>query len=196
MVREGDTAAHKPLGVTSSTVCIAGIYKEPPEHPCTSENGQFNSSGSCEPKMRHLITIIGKGDKGTVAVLSGEKDHSYCRTSAGGNEQRSRLSVAALPGQQQLETGSRSILGAESAVGTLGGGSLCRLPDDSISNICYWKPDPGAKMTDAFSCKWNGKMMYAFPPFCLITRCLAKLSKDGGEMILVTQTWNTQLWYP
>ena len=145
MVREGDTAAHKPLGVTSSTVCIAGIYKEPPEHPCTSENGQFNSSGSCEQTRGHPITIIGEGDKGTVAVLSGEKDHSYCRTSTGGNEQRSRLSVAALPGQQQLETGSRSILGAESAVGTLGGGSLCRSPDGSISNICELETGSGGK---------------------------------------------------
>ena len=59
-----------------------------------------------------------------------------------------------------------------------------------------WKPDPGALMTDAFSCEWRGKMMYAFPPFCLINRCLAKLAKDQGEMVLITPTWHTQAWYP
>ena len=37
---------------------------------------------------------------------------------------------------------------------------------------------------------------HAFPPFCLIMRSLAKLREQGGELVLVTPVWPTQVWYP
>ena len=33
---------------------------------------------------------------------------------------------------------------------------------------------------------------YAFPPFCLIGRCLARVQQDSAEMVLVTPVWQTQ----
>ena len=60
-----------------------------------------------------------------------------------------------------------------------------------------WKPDPGAMAVDAFSIPWaNMEALYAFPPFGLIGKCLAKLKKEKVTMTLVTPTWQTQPWYP
>ena len=43
---------------------------------------------------------------------------------------------------------------------------------------------------------WSHEKSYAFPPFCLIMRSLAKLRAQGAELILVTPLWPMQAWYP
>ena len=58
-----------------------------------------------------------------------------------------------------------------------------------------WKLDPAAVTTDAFSISWKGEMTYAFPPFCLIGRCLNKVRVDKAQMIIITPVWQGQPWY-
>ena len=58
-----------------------------------------------------------------------------------------------------------------------------------------WKQDPQAAGSDAFLWPWNGKC-YAFPPFCLIGRCLKKIQKEGTELVLIAPAWQGQHWYP
>ena len=42
--------------------------------------------------------------------------------------------------------------------------------------FCSWKPDLDAEHFDAFSIHWSQfEMIYAFPPFALIARCLGKI---------------------
>ncbi|XP_032904474.1 uncharacterized protein LOC116990664 [Amblyraja radiata] len=59
-----------------------------------------------------------------------------------------------------------------------------------------WEPDPGAVAVDAFSLHWGGMFFYAFPPFCLISRCLIKIEQDSASGILVVPDWPTQPWFP
>ena len=49
-----------------------------------------------------------------------------------------------------------------------------------------WKPDPQGLASDAFQQAWNTWRNYAFPPFCLIMKTLAKLREEGGNLILIT----------
>ena len=65
-----------------------------------------------------------------------------------------------------------------------------------LTQFYSWRPDPMALATDALLQNWAVGRLYAFPPFCLIMRCLAKLREEGGELILVTPVWLTQAWYP
>ena len=58
-----------------------------------------------------------------------------------------------------------------------------------------WKPDPAAAGTDAFLATWRDGS-YAFPPFCLIGNCLAKVMKDQVEITLIAPMWQGQHWYP
>ncbi len=59
-----------------------------------------------------------------------------------------------------------------------------------------WLPDPGAEAVDAFTVDWGKELFYAFPPFCLIDKCLQKVNNDEAEGILVVPKWPTQVWFP
>ena len=63
--------------------------------------------------------------------------------------------------------------------------------------FCSWKPDPYAWKIDAFSFPWLQKGLYAFPPFCLVGKVLAKVIQDKSQnLVLVTPWWSSQPWFP
>ena len=64
-----------------------------------------------------------------------------------------------------------------------------------IHRFVSWKPDPDAEAIDAFSLDWSQFYFYAFPPFCLISRCLQQILFDGAEGLIVVPNWPTQPWY-
>ena len=67
----------------------------------------------------------------------------------------------------------------------------CQLPD-----YISWRPDPEAVTTDAFMINWENMQGYAFPPFCVIGRCLAKIRIEKATIILIAPIWQAQPWYP
>lgn len=65
-----------------------------------------------------------------------------------------------------------------------------------LQEYVSWKPDPEAVATDAFLIPWGKKHHYAFPPFCMLGRCLGKIKREKSTLTLIAPTWNTQPWYP
>lgn len=65
-----------------------------------------------------------------------------------------------------------------------------------LERYAAWRPDPEAEIIDAFSACWTDLFIYAFPPFSLIARLVAKLSLDQGECILIAPVWTSQSWFP
>jgi hypothetical protein len=65
-----------------------------------------------------------------------------------------------------------------------------------LKNYMSWRSDPYSVGTDAFQIIWNNKRGYVFLPFCLITRCLAKVLKEKSEIVIITPAWQTQPYYP
>ena len=59
-----------------------------------------------------------------------------------------------------------------------------------------WHPQPGAAATDAFSLSRANMNCYAFPPFILVPRVLAKIRHDKAVVLLIASVWPTQSWYP
>ena len=59
-----------------------------------------------------------------------------------------------------------------------------------------FRPDPDALLIDAFSCSWKNLDFYAFPPFCIISRVLSKICREGAKGVIVVPDWPTQAWYP
>ena len=59
-----------------------------------------------------------------------------------------------------------------------------------------WLPDPKAESIDAFSVDWKQYYFYAFPPFCLVARCLQKILNDNACGIVIVPNWPTQAWFP
>ena len=64
-----------------------------------------------------------------------------------------------------------------------------------ITDYVSWKPDAQAKFIDAFSFEWSSFFFYAFPPFCLVTRCLQKIMHNKATGIIVVPLWTTQLFF-
>ena len=63
----------------------------------------------------------------------------------------------------------------------------------------YFLPyrDPQSAGTDAFLQSWDGLQAYAFPPFAIIPRVLAKLRESWGtELTLVAPHWAQRPWFP
>ena len=65
-----------------------------------------------------------------------------------------------------------------------------------LDQFVSWHPEPGALAIDAFSISWSNQKFYAFPPFSLLTRVLAKIRNDVALVLLIAPTWSTQPWYP
>ena len=63
----------------------------------------------------------------------------------------------------------------------------------------YFSPyrDSQSAGTDAFLQSWDGLQAYAFPPFAIIPRVLAKLRESRGtELTLVAPHWAQRPWFP
>ena len=65
-----------------------------------------------------------------------------------------------------------------------------------VSSYVAWKPEPEAFAIDAFSIKWDFDLNYAFPPFNMIGRTIAKAEREKANMILIVPDWPTQVWFP
>ena len=65
-----------------------------------------------------------------------------------------------------------------------------------LPTFVSWQPDPEAFAIDAFTLNWGKLDLYAFPPFCLVDRCLKKLVEDKAEGIFIVPKWATQAWFP
>lgn len=65
-----------------------------------------------------------------------------------------------------------------------------------LRSFISWKPQPGAQAIDALSLNWTNLKGYAFPPFCLIKNCVAKIVEEETEIVLVVPYWPSQPWFP
>ena len=54
-----------------------------------------------------------------------------------------------------------------------------------ITPYCSLKRDPHSFRVNSFTLDWNNWRAYAFPPFCLLNRCLAKIENDEVKDIVM-----------
>lgn len=65
-----------------------------------------------------------------------------------------------------------------------------------LTQFISWRPDPNAIGTDALQIPWDKYSGYAFPPFCLIGKCLRKAREERASLLLIAPVWRSQPWYP
>ncbi len=65
-----------------------------------------------------------------------------------------------------------------------------------LPSYVSWKADPHASFVDAFSINWaQFTHGYAFPPFCLISRCLQKIFNEMATVTIIVPMWTIQPWF-
>lgn len=64
-----------------------------------------------------------------------------------------------------------------------------------VPRFCSWHPDPEAEHFDAFSITWSQfPLVYIFPPFALIARCLQKMRAEMARGWFIVPFWPSQPW--
>ena len=64
-----------------------------------------------------------------------------------------------------------------------------------VEIFCSWMPDPEATFINAFTITWaQFKLVYIFPPFSLIPRCLKKLREERARGWIIVPHWPSQPW--
>ena len=63
-------------------------------------------------------------------------------------------------------------------------------------DFCSWRPQKGALFIDAFTVSWTDFYFYAFPPFAVILKSLAKIKSEKAYGIIVVPAWRNQPWFP
>ena len=61
-----------------------------------------------------------------------------------------------------------------------------------VPKFVPYKPEPGAWAADAFSLNWHSLQFYAFPPFSIIGKVLAKIKQDEARRIPIVPLWSAQ----
>ena len=59
-----------------------------------------------------------------------------------------------------------------------------------------WLLDLHAYAVDAFTVSWQDLTFYAFPPFSLLPRVLARIIQNKATGLLIVPKWTTQSWFP
>ena len=68
--------------------------------------------------------------------------------------------------------------------------------NNQLEVFCSFLPDPDATYFDAFTLDWNVfRLLYVFPPFSLVARCLQKIQADEATGIIIVPRWQTQPWW-
>ena len=65
-----------------------------------------------------------------------------------------------------------------------------------LKTYCSWIADPKTLKIDAFTFSWDFNLVYLFPPFPLIHKCLSKIKKNKCRAILIAPVWKSKPWYP
>ena len=101
------------------------------------------------------------------------------------------------PGLLRLEALPSSVPSPSEEMGSSRYRPVCIPSDKPAASLCELEAGPLSEAVDAFSLQWSKVKGYAFPPFCLLGRCLSQvLRQQVPRLVLVAPVWKTQPWYP
>ena len=192
----GILTAYKCPRTQGSSFCLESFLQESKETSCPSPNGQQNSS--CIPTKNGGDTVSGtsRDSPGAMGICSEEGNFPDGRILARGVESRSDWQSRHFRDSSNWKLNPKVFHSIDQLWGPLTIDLFADRMNTQLRNYVSWLPDPFAQATDAFQIPWSNLKGYCFPPFSLICRCLAKIRKDQGTMVLIAPTCHAQAWYP
>ena len=188
---------HQSVRAPGYSLCHSGFSASPQRSDCGGLLRQLYSSGLSPETGRHPFIISERNGSGTSSPLRGSVGsssaavHSRPSQCPGGFPKPSLSSPRF--GVDVMSSGLREILRSWPATIDLFAMAMThRLP-------VYFSPmyDQMSAGTDAMLQSWDGLQAYAFPPFGLLPRVLAKVRASRNlELTLVVSFWPQHLWFP
>ena len=188
--RDRKDLAHKCSGAPSSEFCSEKFLEGPGSSSCTFEDRQLDYSGSYKQDGRYKILVdLTKTlfDYALSKQITVTAEHMAGVLNVEAN-QESRVYKDWINWRLNPQIfRSLSRVWGPFEIDLFGDRLNCQM-DRFIS----WKPDPAAEAVDAFQVSWRYLEGYAFPPFSMIGRCLAKVAQDQATLVMLAPTWNTE----
>ena len=188
MVRGRTGTTYQCVGTEECILCPEGFHQADDWCACASAGRQYVYSVSDKQDGGTQVRSVTGGYSAVVGLLSVEEDHAYSRTlartfEAGGGHADSNI----YEDSSNWWLMPKVFKQLEKLWGPILVDWFADRLNAQVRKFVSWKPDPEAWQVDVFTVPWTKELGYAFPPFCLIARCLAKVQKDRAEMVLVTR---------
>ena len=196
LARSGDFSPHKCKRIVGSISGREIVFERKRKHSCPHKNGQHNNCSTYKETRRNRFQTMRLHHPRSLAMVFRSENFPSSRISTRGRERGCRLGKSSHARQSSWMLDRNIFLLINATFGPLNVDLFADRTNNQLDVYMSWFPDPGAVATNAFLHPWMGKNAYAFPPFCLIGQCIAKLRAEKCEIVLVTPGWQTQAWYP
>ena len=141
--------------------------------------------------VKNVWGVGGKG-RGNLELSHIKRDHPYCRAPTRNFECGGRLLVQKCEGFKPMDVEQGNVSKPLLKPRQTRDISLCiESVETPKKKYISWKTDPFSMWRDAFQTSWSQGLNYAFPPFILIARVLAKVQREKASLILLNPAWKT-----
>ena len=187
--------SHQRKRASGSLLWDKSLHERSPSTTCASKNRQHHNH---EPHIKDGLNEIKEfvsDNSRPLGVLFELQHNPDGRAPTRGPEHTSRPRVESVSGLQHLEAEQNNLPSHnKKCMWNPEVDLFADRTNAQLQNYISWKADPTAVAADAFTVSWRNKYSYAFPPFCLINRCLTEV-QDQTQMIIITPMWQGQPWY-
>ena len=197
MVQTGEVSSHKCVRTSGSKISPTEFHQKQESKSYTLSDREYNSIEVFDKDGRCGVFGNDQIKQKDMGLSSITWDHNYYRIPPKQTEHKCRQGIQGEGRFFRVETRPKGVSRASSINGEPSSRFACISTKPSITPVHRWRPDPFSQGTDAVNQDWSQDYLYAFPPFCLISRILQKARQERKpNMLLITPTWNTQPWYP
>ncbi|VDI77544.1 Hypothetical predicted protein, partial [Mytilus galloprovincialis] len=195
--RRGKIPPYKSTRTKSSNVRSTILCQKSTKQAYSYTNGQHNSNCICKQNGGNGVKKTKFPNKSVLGLVSSKAINNHCGLYIPG---KSNV-IADWESRHYADFSNwrLSPILFKSLMKRIGPCNVDLFADRSnthLNQYFSWKPDPQAKAVDALLQSWREIKGYAFPPFCLISTCLAKVREENSQIILITPVWQSQAWYP
>ena len=190
-------ALHKLQGAVSSLAGTSSLCFQHQESPHPHKDGQHLCCGIPQSQKRSPFKTTMQSGTGPLAVVPGPSTDSISRAPARDREHSGRYRVTTQARLFGMGARSGSLSQTNETEGSHEVDLFASRLSTKLPRYYSWRPDPGAEAVNALTQNWTIIRGYAFPPFCLIGRCLTKIQTEGvPHVLLITPLWKSQPWFP
>ena len=195
--KEATFLAHKQKGIDGNFSQSKVFPKIPGECPCSNKDRQLNKCVLSKPYERDKISHSFQSGIRHLEMVPMKRYPHFSSTCCRSSEHLYRSTLPLSTVEHRVDAMQENIPTDCGSLRMSSDRSLHLIPKPPIKNIyCSWIADPKALKIDAFTFNWDFNLVYLFPPFPLIHKCLSKIKKDKCRAILIAPVWKSRPWYP
>ena len=194
--KEPTFLAHKQKGINGNFSQSKVFPKIPGKCPCSNNDRQLNKCVLSKPHGRDKISHSFKSGTRNLEMVPMKSYPHFSSTCCRSSEHFCRSTLQLSTAEHRVDAMQENIPTDRGSLWMLSDRSLRLSQNHQLKTYCSWIADPKALRIDAFTFSWDFNLVYLFPLFPLIHKCLSKIRRDKCRAILIAPVWKSRPWYP